>query len=236
MTEQPDWEGFGRDLCREWPTGDVDGGELFDLSKKYRLIREVPGGYDPEEHRDDNEFDAEPGDPWYEWNFHATGSEKDTSAFIDAIGEAMDTLREDKVYKAKMDDFVEEIYRAVEENFMDNLAVNVESRILQRCDYVIEDLLRGNLEMMKRYLKTEGFNGRSDHDNTFIANRAPSEFHPIIHGEFHENHMIELRKKIAEANAELIRDQRILDLEDQNKALLEHVNRVDRENERLREL
>ena len=45
----PDWEGFGRALMDNWPTGDVEGSDLFDLSRKYRLIVEVPGGYDPEE-------------------------------------------------------------------------------------------------------------------------------------------------------------------------------------------
>ena len=45
----PDWEGFGRALMENWPTGDVEGSELFDLSHKYRLIVEAPGGYDPEE-------------------------------------------------------------------------------------------------------------------------------------------------------------------------------------------
>ena len=45
----PDWEGFGRALMENWPTGNVEGSELFDLSHKYRLIVEAPGGYDPEE-------------------------------------------------------------------------------------------------------------------------------------------------------------------------------------------
>ena len=69
MSEKPDWEGFGRGICRDWPTDDIDGCELFDLAKKHRIIREVPGGYDPDKHSDDDVFGAEPGDPWYEWNF-----------------------------------------------------------------------------------------------------------------------------------------------------------------------
>ena len=235
MTDQPDWEGFGRELCRDWPTGDVDGAELFDLSKKYRLIKEIPGGFDPDQH-DDDCWGCEKGDPWYEWNFNEPGSKKDVAQFVDAIGDAMDTLRENKGYKAKMNDFVEEIYRAVEDSFVDNLAINVDDRIRQRADYIIEHLLKGNLEMMKRYLNTEGFNGRSDHNSVINIDRTPGAFHPIIHGDLHENHMLELRKKIVEANAELIKEQRILDLEDQNKALLEHVNRVERDNERLKRL
>ena len=65
----PDWEGFGRALMENWPTGDVEGGDLFDLSRKYRLIVEVPGGYDPEEHIDAEGICPEKGDPWFEYNF-----------------------------------------------------------------------------------------------------------------------------------------------------------------------
>ena len=49
VSNGPDWEGFGRALMENWPTGDIEGSELFDLSHKYRLIVEAPGGYDTEE-------------------------------------------------------------------------------------------------------------------------------------------------------------------------------------------
>lgn len=64
-----DWEGFGRAMLEHWPVRDVDGAELFDLSLKYGLIAEVPGGYDPEQHIDAEGISPETGDPWYEYTF-----------------------------------------------------------------------------------------------------------------------------------------------------------------------
>ena len=65
----PDWEGFGRDLLESWPVRDVDGSELFDAALRNGLIREIPGGYDPEQHIDAEGICPEAGDPWYEYAF-----------------------------------------------------------------------------------------------------------------------------------------------------------------------
>ena len=43
--------------------------ELFDTALKFNLIREIPGGYDPENHIDAEGIGPDPGDPWYEYNF-----------------------------------------------------------------------------------------------------------------------------------------------------------------------
>lgn len=71
----PDWEGFGRAMLEDWPVRDVDGAELFDLSLKYGLIAEVPGGYDPEQHIDAEGISPETGDPWYEYTFREDSHE-----------------------------------------------------------------------------------------------------------------------------------------------------------------
>ena len=65
----PDWEGFGRDLLESWPVGDIDGSELFDAALRHGLIREIPGGYDPEKHIDTEGICPERGDPFYEYAF-----------------------------------------------------------------------------------------------------------------------------------------------------------------------
>ena len=69
VTDGPDWEGFGRDLLESWPVRYVDGLELFDAALRNGLIREIPGGYDPEQHIDAESICPEPGDPWYEYAF-----------------------------------------------------------------------------------------------------------------------------------------------------------------------
>ena len=66
---EPNWERFGRDLLESWPVRDVDGSELFDAALRSGLIREIPGGYDPEQHTDAEGICPEPGDPWYEYAF-----------------------------------------------------------------------------------------------------------------------------------------------------------------------
>ena len=68
---KPNWEGFGRDLLESWPVGDVDGADLFDAALRNGLIREVPGGYNPEQHIDAECICPEKGDPWYEYAFGA---------------------------------------------------------------------------------------------------------------------------------------------------------------------
>lgn len=48
---------------------DIDGADKFELALRFNVLREIPGGYDPEQHEPDLYGDAEPGDPWYEANF-----------------------------------------------------------------------------------------------------------------------------------------------------------------------
>ena len=63
----PDWKGFGQALVEDWPTADIDGSFLFDMALKHSVIREIPGGYDPDQHIDAEGICPEPGDPWYEY-------------------------------------------------------------------------------------------------------------------------------------------------------------------------
>lgn len=65
----PDWEGFGRAVMADWPEGgDIDGFTLQDMAVEHGLLREVPGGFNPEEHIDVT-CCAEPGDVWFEVTF-----------------------------------------------------------------------------------------------------------------------------------------------------------------------
>lgn len=70
----PDWEGFARDLLDEWPVRDVEGSELFEAALRNRLIREIPGGFDPDNHIDTECICPEPGDPWYEYAFRSSAA------------------------------------------------------------------------------------------------------------------------------------------------------------------
>jgi hypothetical protein len=67
--EAPDWENFAKAVLTDWPTGDLDGSVLFDLSLQYGMIKEVPGGYNSDHHIDADGICPEEGDPWYEYTF-----------------------------------------------------------------------------------------------------------------------------------------------------------------------
>lgn len=65
----PDWEGFARAIVSEWPTSDIDGTELFGMAWNFGLVRQIPGGFNPDEHIDAEGIAPEAGDDWYEYNF-----------------------------------------------------------------------------------------------------------------------------------------------------------------------
>lgn len=64
-----DWENFAKAVLTDWPTGDLDGSVLFDLSLQYGMIKEVPGGYNSNHHIDAEGICPEEGDHWYEYTF-----------------------------------------------------------------------------------------------------------------------------------------------------------------------
>ena len=66
---EPDWENFAKAVLTDWPTGDLDGSVLFELSLQYGMIQEVPGGYNSDHHIDAEGICPEEGDPWYEYTF-----------------------------------------------------------------------------------------------------------------------------------------------------------------------
>jgi hypothetical protein len=66
---KPDWENFAKAVLADWPTGDLEGSVLFDLSLQYGMIQEVPGGYNSDHHFDADGVCPEEGDPWYEYTF-----------------------------------------------------------------------------------------------------------------------------------------------------------------------
>ena len=69
MSDAPDWENFAKAVLTDWPTYDIDGNVLFDLSLQYGMIKEVPGGYNSDKHIDYDGICPEEGDPWYEYTF-----------------------------------------------------------------------------------------------------------------------------------------------------------------------
>ena len=102
----------------------------------------------------------------------------------------------------------------------------------------VEELLAGNVEMMRFYLNCEkrgeaysGWTGRSD---GYTGPTSGLE-HSVIHGKLHEYGCLALRKKIVEAFPDLLKDERARDLEDQVQSLIKQLNEKDDLIRRLQE-
>lgn len=126
-------------------------------------------------------------------------------------------------------------------NLKDNLAHNLTSWVADMAERAVEQMLAGNDDQMRRYLSCDKrgedgqyicYTGRSD-GVCYGRKRNDHEQHPVIHGRLFEQGAVELRKKVAQANEALIRDERILDLEDQVKSLVAQVNKAIAEKEQM---
>ena len=139
---------------------------------------------------------------------------------------AIESLQKDlrKVTDSFEDDFLW--------NLKDNLAYNLTAYVADMAERAVEQMLAGNDDQMRRYLSCDkrgedgkyiGWTGRSD--------GYGNPQHSVIHGRLFEQGALELRKKVAQANEALLRDERIRDLEDQVKSLVEQVNKANAEKE-----
>ena len=138
---------------------------------------------------------------------------------------------------------VEDITCFIEDDIMyrlkDDMAPNLVSFVEDMARKTVECLLEGNADQMRRYLSCEK---RAD-DGQYIgwrrrfnpgawgARQLVVDQHPIIHGELFEQGCVRLRRDIVNAHADLLKNERILDLEDQVRSLVEQVNKANRERE-----
>jgi hypothetical protein len=107
--EAPDWENFAKAVLTDWPTGDLDGSALFDLSLQYGMIQEVPGGYNSDHHIDADCICPEEGDPWYEYTFRGKAGP--------GLYSITDMTRRIKELEAERDALAEKLARAVKAAF-----------------------------------------------------------------------------------------------------------------------
>ena len=117
--------------------------------------------------------------------------------------------------KNQLDDLFDDLYAAFGDYVKDNLPYDLAQFTQRMADEAVTAILKGDdAEMRRRLHCDEGYTGR-DRD------------HPVIHGRLFETGAIELRKQIVEAHAQLLKNERILDLEDQVKSLVEQVNKAE---------
>lgn len=130
---------------------------------------------------------------------------------------------------------MDDLWQEMEYGVIDRMSETIKGFVRGMAGRVVEEILEGREDQMRRYLGLDGYTGRSDGQSKYVRERSPAEMHPVIHGELFETGAIALRKKIAQAHADLIQNERILDLEDQVKSLVDQVRQKDREIANLRE-
>lgn len=136
---------------------------------------------------------------------------------------------------------VDAIKESIEDDIMwrlkDDLASNLSAFVVDMAEHSVRAILEGNDAQMRRYLGCErdGYTGRGADDPNWMRQRAPHEWHEVIHGKLFEYGPMVLRRSIVEAHRDLITDQRVLDLEDQVKSLIAQVNRANAQKEEMAE-
>ena len=131
------------------------------------------------------------------------------------VGKALSGDAE-KHLKKKCQDITDDIYGYIEYQLKDDLTANLASLVQQMVDKAITALLNGDEELMRQYLACQeyGYTGRQDMER-FI----------VIHGILQEHEPLVLRRKLVDRYADILKTERILDLEAQVAALVTEVNR-----------
>lgn len=141
--------------------------------------------------------------------------------FGDALSDAILHIDEDERFKKSKQHFLDNLWDDVQYSVIGNMSEALEGLVRDMTDRAIDAMLKGQPDQVRRYLHLDGYTGRE-------------RDHPIIHGRLHENNCIQLRRQLVEAHADLIRDERVTDLEDIAASLEKQVAERDRTIEALR--
>lgn len=106
----------------------------------------------------------------------------------------------------------------------DNLAYNLAAHVQDMAERAVKAMLDGNDDEMRRYLSCQSstWSGRE-------------HAHRVYNGKLFEPSAIELRRKIVNEHADLLKTERILDLEAQLTALTQQIVTLERQKEELRQ-
>lgn len=142
-------------------------------------------------------------------------SEKDPAeVFGDALCDGLAAVVDTDRYKKSRQRLLDDMWDEMQSSIIDNMPEALEMLVRDMADRAVNAMLKGQPQEVRRYLKLDGWTGR-DRD------------HQVIHGKLHEPDTMTLRAEVARANEALLRDERILDLEDQVASLVRTVNEKD---------
>ena len=152
-----------------------------------------------------------------------------------ALRDGLDGALTDDIVKSatkKLRDMADDVVNSLQYEIRDGMAEHLSYHVREMAGRAVAALLAGNEGEMIRSLSCDksGYTGRSD---GFNSGRSLFAQHPVIHGALFEQGCVALRKSIVEAHRDLITNERILDLEDQVKSLVEQVDKATREKEAM---
>ena len=127
-----------------------------------------------------------------------------------------------KTVRKQLSDITCDMVAALEDSIKTDIAYNIAASAERMADDAIEAMLNGDEEKMRRALHcAHGYWTGRDKD------------HPVIHGKLFETGCIETRKQIVDAYPELLKNERILDLEDQVRSLVAQMCKLEARNSEL---
>ena len=144
------------------------------------------------------------------------------AAFGEAMHDALMALPDSERFRKAKQALMDEIWLDLEYSVIGRMPEVVEGFVRDMASRTVKEMLEGRDDQVRRYLSLDGYTGREHR-------------HEVIHGTLFEAGAIALRKKIAQAHADLIQNERIKDLEAQVASLVAQVCKKDAEIERLRE-
>lgn len=138
------------------------------------------------------------------------------------LEEAIDSALTEEVIAGavgKVRDAAADLASELKYDLKENLAYNLAGWVQQMANQAVGAILAGNEDVLRKCLscREDSYTGRDKN-------------HPVIHCKLFETGALELRKRIVDAHPDLLKNERILDLEDQVGSLVEQVNRL---NDRL---
>jgi len=160
--------------------------------------------------------------------------EKAITAFGDAMHDALMAMPDGDRFKQVKKAIVDNLWDELQYGVIDRMSESIEWFVRDMAERTVKEMLEGREDQMRRYLGLNGYTGRSD-GQTVGSPKPIDRMHPVIHGELFETGAIALRKKIAQAHADLIQNERIKDLEDQVASLVAQVRKKEVEIEALRD-
>lgn len=132
-----------------------------------------------------------------------------------ALEDALSSISLEK-FKRKINDAYADIEYDIDYELKERMQYNLSYYVVDMTEKAINSILDGNEEALRRYLSC-ALTSYSGRDNT-----------KIINGSLFEHGGMALRKKIVDAYPDLLKNERILDLESQVSHLVSTIN-IERE-------